>query len=219
MPDLRGRRAGFTLLEVMLTLGILASILAMIYGVLYSTLQTRGKVDEVMERQKLVPALFKALEEDFSTAFLPVPDGKMFVGKDLFLGSTPTDRVDFLAARSSFDAETQTVGDVTEVGYQLKQNEVNSNWFRLLRREDPSLDDDPLSGGSLTPLHDKVLSFDVQYFDGKDWLKAWDSKEKKGLPQGVRIDIVLLPVIREMTDEEIEKMEPRTESLFIPLPR
>lgn len=212
-------RAGFTLLEVLLTLGILASILAMVYGVLYSTLRTRQKVDETMGRQKLVPAMFKVMEEDFSTAFLPTPDAQDFVGKDLSVGSIAADRVDFLAARTSYDTETQSVADLTEVGYQLKRNDEHPEWFRLMRREDPFVDDAPLAGGTLTLLHDKVLSFDVQYFDGKDWQKEWDSKAKKGLPQGVRVDVSLIPILGPMTPAEVEKEQPVTETLVVPLPK
>jgi len=212
-------RGGFTLLEVLLTLGILASILAMIYGVLYATLLARKKVDDAAGKQKLVPALFKVLEEDFSTAFLPVPDGKFFVGQDKFYGSTAVDRVDFLAARSSFDPETQNVSDLTEVGYQLKQNPDHTEWYRLLRREDASLDDDPLAGGTLTQLHDKVVAFDIQYFDGKDWVKEWDSKEKKGLPQGVKVEIELHPEIDEIPEDELTDKEPVRETLYVALPK
>lgn len=216
---MKNRRAGFTLLEVMLTLGILASILAMIYGILYATLKTRQKVDDAMGRQKLVPALFKVMEEDFTTAFLPNTDSQFFVGKDQVFGSTPVDRIDFVAARTSFDPETQSIADLTEVGYQLKRNDDFPEWYRLLRREDPFVDNDPLTGGTLTELHDKVISLDVRYFDGKDWLKAWDSKEKKGLPQGVRIDVTLIPVIGDMEEAAIQKETPATETVILSLPR
>jgi hypothetical protein len=47
----------------------------------------------------------------------------------------------------------------------------------LYRREDPTLDDDPLTGGEFDELVDNVQAFDLRFYDGTEWVEEWDTRD------------------------------------------
>lgn len=202
-------RAGFTLIEIMLAVVILAVIMAIIYGVVVSTVQAQQRIEEVSRLSEVGPALLGQIRSDLESAFLP-RDGEFFLGVEKKGATGDRDRVDFVAGVMAYGAERE--GDdplfhgVNEIGYQvLDSNDAKAAGLGVLyRREDFSIDAEPLKGGRLTELYDRVRHFDLQYYDGEKWIGEWNSKRMKNkLPQAVKVELKIVVLDRE--DRPVEQ--------------
>jgi type II secretion system protein J len=194
------KRAGFTLIEIMLAVVILAVIMAIIYGVVASTVQAQQRIEEVSRLSEAGPALLGQIRKDLESAFLP-RDGEFFVGLEKKGATGDRDRLDFVSSTMAYGAERE--GDeavfhgVNEVGYQvLDSTDPQASGFGVLyRREDFSVDAEPLKGGRLTELYDRVRSFDLQYFDGEKWMGEWNSgRMKNKLPVAVKVELKIVVI-------------------------
>lgn len=192
-------RKGFTLLEVLLTIVILAIIMALIYGVVVSTVQAANRIEEVMQGVEIGPAILSQIREDLDGAFLTDPKAEQFVGLDRKFSYGDRDRVDFLTTTMTYDREKDDLDPrfygLNEVGYTVLDHPHSTDFGILYRRIDPFLDSDPLKGGRLVELYDRVKSFNVEYVDdpSKPAVSTWNSKEKQGkLPRAIRIELVIV---------------------------
>jgi hypothetical protein len=208
-------------MEVLLTLALLATAMAIISGVLVSSIETRDRIEESIVRYEVGPAVLRIMAEDIRAAFIPFgspADKEYFVGRAITSGMGSADRLDFVSTRNSFDPDTGLECDVTEIGYQMLMNFEDSSLYRLMRREDPFIDDKPLSGGALAQMFNRVKSLKFEYFDGEEWKLGWNNtKQSAKLPEAVRIELILsLPQLGG-TDES-EPYEP-TFSTTVSLPK
>lgn len=214
------KRAGFTLLEVLLTVTITATMMGIIYGVLVSTIQARQKLEKTTEVEEAGPVLLKMIADDVAAAFVPpVPDQPppaegqpapvnpaYFVGQDSTGGGGDSDRLDFVSSRDIWDPETKHVADFGEVGFFLRDNADFPGLSFLVRREQPFIDDKPQSGGTLLELYPRVKSLNFEYWDGTQWVNKWGDvdAQKKSIPAIVKITLVVVP------DEEKAKKDERS---------
>ena len=201
------KRAGFTLVELMLAILVLAIMMALVYGVVVSTVQAAHRVEEITLGTEIGPSILTRMREDLEAAFLPGKDVDAFVGFDRKGNGGDRDRLDFVSGVMGYGPERE--GDealfhgVNELGYQVKDNPKEPNAGILYRREDHFVDAEPLKGGRLTELYDRVRHFAVEFWDGEAWRPEWSSKkEKNTLPKAVKIDLKILVDERESKDVE-----------------
>ena len=209
------RYCGFTLIELMLTVAILAGMMAIIYGVLQSTIAAADKVEEINASSEIGPTIMSIIRRDLEEAILIDPEKEYFWGRNFSLGGD-ADRLDFVTTVTSYGLEEKPEGavyisvdkkekfyTVNEAGYQARPNDKEAGLFILYRREQLFYDDRPLEGGKLTELYDRVKSFNLQYYDGTQWLDDWNNVTKnKKLPQAVSVKLII--TIRE-GDTSIDK--------------
>jgi type II secretory pathway component PulJ len=193
----------------MLAVVILAVIMAIVYGVVGSTVEAQRRIEEVARLSEVGPALLSQIRSDLESAFLP-RDGEYFVGIEKKGSTGDRDRVDFVAGVMAYGAERE--GDEAvfhgsnEVGYQvLDSTDPKSGGLGVLyRREDYSIDAEPLKGGRLSELYDRVRHFGLEYYDGEKWLGEWNSKRMKNtLPQAVKIELRI--VVSDREDRPVEQ--------------
>jgi type II secretion system protein J len=188
----RKSRAGFTLIEIVLAVALVALVMVVVYGVLISTIQAAERVDELTHGSEIGPAILGQIREDVAAAFLPGNDQDYFVGQE----RSGRDRLDFVSSTAVFASETPmsqpAVHTVNEIGYQVKEGSSPEEGLVLYRRVDPFIDAEPLRGGRLTALAEKVTSFKVAYWGGADWQPAWvSSKQENKLPPAIRVELKL----------------------------
>lgn len=185
--------AGFTLIEIVLAVALCALVMTLIYGVLISTIQAAERVEELTHGTEIGPAILAQIRDDVGGAFLPADDQDYFVGQE----RAGRDRLDFVSSAAVFAPETPggepTIHSVNEIGYQVKDGPSPEDGLVLYRRVDPFIDAQPLQGGRLTALAEKVLSFKVTYWGGgTEWLTSWvSSKQENTLPDSIRIELRL----------------------------
>lgn len=202
-PHFNTHNSGFTLLELMLTVSLVAAIMMIIYGILYSTIEEADAVENIMETSEVGTTLLNIIRQDLEGAFVPNPSKQYFLGQNLQWGNGYRDRLDFVTTSLVYgkaanpqtglvDPDTPDVfNSVNECGYQLRDNDYETGFMVLYRRQSIWIDDKPLSGGTLTELYDRVKSLHIQYYDGQMWQEQWDNTQNKGLPEAARVELVV----------------------------
>ena len=185
-------RSGFTLIEIVLAVALCALVMMLIYGVLASTIQAAERIDELTHGSEIGPAILAQIREDVGAAFLPGKDQDFFVGQE----RAGRDRLDFVSSAAVYAAETPgsepAVHWINEIGYQVKEGPSKEDGLVLYRRVDPFVDAEPLRGGRLTAIAEKVVSFKVTYWSGSAWEPSWvSSKHEDKLPESIRVELKL----------------------------
>lgn len=184
------RAGGFTLIEIVLAVALCTIVMALIYGVLHSTIQAAERIDELTHGSEIGPAILAQIREDVGAAFLPGTDQDYFVGQD----RSGRDRLDFISSAAVFAAETPgsepAVHTVNEIGYQVKEGPSAEDGLVLYRRVDPFVDAEPLRGGRLMAVAEQVTLFKITYWSGTEWLPTWvASKLDNKLPSSIRVEL------------------------------
>lgn len=199
---LRRRERGLTLLEIMVSLGIIALIATLIYGALDGMSRSREGLSRIGDRyhqgRTAMSRLTRELQSAFISAHVPVNPAlitraTLFLGKD----SSRADRIDFTAFAHRRLGRNSHESDQSELSYFTSRDPNVSGKVDLVRREDPHIDMDPDKGGTVLVVAEDVSEFDVRYYDpvAQLWTDSWDSSQATGqlgrLPSQVMVTLVL----------------------------
>jgi len=210
------RERGFTLVEVMLTLLIMAGIMVTITKVLTGVRRTRDEIHNIQERQLAGPAVLQRIERDLRALFLYDRDRRYVLRiRDRVTSGLDADTLDFVATTDGLmpwqenAAEAFRSADWNEVGYRLRSRPGDDEFLELYRREDFGVDDAPFDGGRFGLLSDRVKGFNIEVYeeDGPDAepLESWDGEQDEeflGLP--ARIEIALtIEMAPRLTREQL----------------
>ena len=175
---MRSRARGFSLLEVMVAMGIVAMIAVLIYGAFSGMSRSRDNMIEVSDRygqgRQAVSRMARELSSAYISAHVPFQQVQ-YTRQTGFIGRS--DRVDFNAfANVRFRADTH-VSDQAEISYFIAPNPDGGS--DLVRRIDRSLDEDPASGGVVQVLAENVTGLQLKYLDPltNEWSDTWDSTQ------------------------------------------
>jgi|SoiMethySBSTD1v2_1073268.scaffolds.fasta_scaffold14749_7 general secretion pathway protein J len=198
----RGRTRGFTLLELLIAIAILASISLIIYGAFASMKDTRDGLQRVGDRYRegriAMTRIAHELESAYLSAHQPI-NTQLAVVKTAFIGTrgTPADRVDFNAfANRRLDRDSHE-SDQAEISFFGASDPKHQGVVDLVRRVNPRLDIDPQKGGRIEVLATDIDLFDLEYLDPLtgQWTETWDTRQAIGqanrLPLQVRVLLVL----------------------------
>jgi type II secretion system protein J len=179
---------GFTIAELLVAILITSIIAAIVYGSYMGGLRIIYDAREDMERTALGRHVLERIAADLSCAFLRADKAYLvFIGEDSE-GDQPSDALTFIASdhvRTKRDAPESTL---SEVSYFL--DPVGGEDLYILHREDPTLDEDPFTGGDTRIIGEGVAGLDFEYYDGESWQSSWDSREENSLPRAVRVTLV-----------------------------
>ncbi len=190
---------GLTLLEVLVSISILAIIMAAIYGA-YSTnveaIQLARHNSEVYQMARIV---FERMTKDLESTFLEIPlysDSPELglIGKNREIDGKPADRLDFttLTHIPLTDEGLQT--DLCEVGYKIVEDEENEE-FVLYRRDDGVVDSDFTEGGYSGELARMVTALDIVFENSEgeefhDW-NTLEEEHAETLPSLITIRLTI----------------------------
>jgi prepilin-type N-terminal cleavage/methylation domain-containing protein len=195
--------AGFTLVEVLLTLLIMGMIMVSMTQILTAARTSRDTIHNIQETELAGPAILDMIERDIRGIYTFDRTRQLhFRVKNRVILGFDADSIDFVSTTDSLslheEDERFVRADANEVGYRLKQSTTNEQFLELYRREGYGVDDDPFEGGTFMFLHDRVKGFDVQCFakDGADEqpIDEWNTgrdDQNIGLPARVEITLTL----------------------------
>jgi prepilin-type N-terminal cleavage/methylation domain-containing protein len=197
-------RAGFTLVEVLLTLLIMSGIMVALTQILTAARTSRDTIHNIQETQLAGPAILDLLERDLRgiVTYDRTRQVHLRVKNRVMLGMD-ADSIDFVTSSDSLTLanidDRFVKADINEVGYRLRPNPGATDQFlEIYRREGFGVDDDPFENGTFMFLHDRVKSFDIHCFakDGRDEqpIDEWggdQNPENIGLPARIEIALVL----------------------------
>jgi len=196
-----GRGAnGFTLLEVLIAMGIMSVIVTVIYTSFSTASRNVEQAEARRDANDLAQTLVAKLVDDITNAYVnpgmnsPVVT-TIFYGKKVQpeLGDDKK-RYDELNLTTltnwrTFDSKET---DLWEVGYFFKQKPDGSG-FVMLRREKRELSKDSpaLEGGVEYEMTDRVEGLQLRYNNGSAWSDEWDSRKQGNMPKVVEIFLTL----------------------------
>ncbi len=198
----RAGARGMTLLEILVSIVILAMVSLLIYGAFDS--MSRGKKGEEKraERSRQGREAVQRMARDISSAFLSMHNPQniaLSTRATSFIGQNgaPFDRLDFAAfAHKRVDKEAKE-GDQCELGYFVVRDPEVTDKMDLVRREQFPIDTDPKRGGVVNVLAEDVDLFDIRFLDPitGQWKETWDTTQASGelnrLPLEVKITLTL----------------------------
>ncbi|WP_437967647.1 type II secretion system protein GspJ [Sorangium sp. So ce260] len=197
----RGRSGGVTLLEVLVSVSILALIGTLIYGAFDGMSRSRAGISRISDRYHQGRGAIARISRELQAAFLSrhqPADKNIAVRLTAFAGedSSPADRVDFTAFAHRRLLRNAHESDQCEIGY-FGSRDPERDKLDLVRREAKVIDLEPTRGGVVNVLAEDIESFDVQYLDPVtgEWVDSWDSTQPAAqferLPSQVWVTLVL----------------------------
>ncbi len=195
-------RRGFTLIEILLALALLAVVITLIQGTYSGTVKSRERSGAESRQLHTAALVLDRLANEISGAYVD-PARPDATGLVLAVDGDGHSVLAFTARLQPIP--TIRPGGGSEVSYFV---EAEDDRVRLVRRESPDLDGNLEEGGAPYPVVDDLVRFQVQCFDGEQWVEEWDSREREDgpvLPRAVSVELAWGP------DEEHQRVV-RTEA-------
>ena len=227
------RRAsrGMTLLEVLVSLGVLAMISLLIYGAFDSL--SRGRKGEALrvDRARQGRDAIDRITHEMQGAFLSLHNPasvSLVTRQTAFIATNGStfDRLDFASFAHRRVEKEAKESDQCEIGYFVVKDPDKDEKMDLVRREQAPQDFEPKKGGVVNVLAEDVELFDIRYLDPLTglWQDTWDTTQLTGqlnrLPLEVKVTLVLKPVKNSPPYRFVTKfMLPMQQALSFGIPR
>jgi type II secretion system protein J len=193
-------RSGFTLIEMILAIGIAAIVLICVNAALFTALHLREATADMVDAESPVDSAVSYLKRDLECCVTPTNGTSKVLSGDFRAGVGITSvgvsgdvAIEMYTATGSLSDETPWA-DIQRVTYELKtpadlsvpgKDLYRSVVRNLLPVAMPTVDDQFMLGG--------VSSIKFSCFDGAQWQETWDTtmtgSPNTNLPVAVRVDI------------------------------
>jgi prepilin-type N-terminal cleavage/methylation domain-containing protein len=190
--------AGFTLIELMLALSILAVILAMIAGsfnvVAHGKTHAEGRLWANQAGQSIIWMMSQEIRGAVRTLPNQPPNHMLMIGGGHMGNRAPLDSLTLATMGGGHHRALFGFGAEDVVSYSAQPNPDHRGWFLLMRSQQSALLPPGVGGqGAPVALADNVLELHLRYFDGQIWNESWKStaQENMPLPVAVSIDLML----------------------------
>jgi len=186
--------SGFTLIEVMTAVTILAIMATVAFTIVFGAVKRSRHIDRKLELNTEAAAIVSLISEDLRGAFVREGVVPFFLGVDQFNAENPTDGLSLLTTAVLPVNPEIPAGGIGEVQYSVVEDEKGG---LLLQRREQSPARTPYdSGGNEVEITERIQSMNLTYSDGTDWFDQWDTEgtadhEVGKLPRQVRIELVL----------------------------
>jgi prepilin-type N-terminal cleavage/methylation domain-containing protein len=207
---------GFTLLEILVAVAIIVGILAMVYGSYFATARSAEAYETKMELSGQVRQVLAEMARQIRCTYAPrVLDrpeeaqqnaggpGKSREPEESILQPTETvskpapnyfsgnlgglgGEVLHLVTTARSAVGQEPASGLFEVAYRLDMG--SGVLYFSQQRFVPALDS-RLKSRDWQPVLDGVEQLELTFFDGHDWLRRWDFKDKRRAPRAVRLDV------------------------------
>lgn len=229
----RHRARGFTILEMLLAIGIMLLVLSALFAFYVSSMRAEAEALKVGREAAVARELLQRMSEELRQVtgvvdgFAPSPlIGELDPPKITFYTRVLPDK-SLMERRTVFDDKLPPQHDLRRISYALLMDDEYTDEngdpyvFGIVREEEKTLlqevkfegdtgDDDPDD----VPAEEQFMQLDLyapelkflefRYFDGANWVRRWRGGPGQSLPQAIRIVVGREPEYRE--DEEIEKI-------------
>ena len=195
-------KRGFTLLEVILAVTVLALIGTMIYGGFSQTALNKARIQRDVDHSRGVHMALERIARELTMAFVSThvnPSPELRPVKTAFVGSDNgrDDRIDFTSFSHRRLYRNARESDQNEISYFVTEHPDDPDSRVLARREQNRIDEDPRKGGKSQILLQDVEEFNLEYFDPllSDWVQSWNTDDvlaqPNRLPSQVRIRLTV----------------------------
>ena len=183
---------GFTLLEILIALVLLAILTTVLYGSYFAVVRARDRAYDGMEARRELGATFDLLRREISAAKYYDPAEVKPPKEKQLLRFVVEDRDSFGKPASNLELTTLTPSSggaglgsgIINVQYRMLEKDKQQILTR--RERDIFLTPEALP---VDPQMEHISSFLVECYDGSKWVKTWNTDLNGSLPARVRITI------------------------------
>jgi len=180
---------GFTLIEMMLAIGVLALILTMLASsfntIAHSKVHAEGRLMVDREGRALLWQLTKELRNAVQTPY--TQSNVALLGNGRMGNGAPIDTITMSTFSGGHRRAITGMTPETIVTYNLTPNPDQQGWYMLQRSQQSGLLTNTVAQQSMV-LADNILSLHFRYFDGQKWDESWDSSS---MPRGTQLPIAV----------------------------
>ena len=187
----RGSEGGFTLVEVLLAVSLVAMMATLVFGSLYVTTSAIDAARANSANEQIVRSTLRVMTDELSVGVGSATGP--WIGINGQLGGQPADSVAFLTMGQFRGAESTKDTELVRIVYTREGDRL----LRFVRRNLYGLTDESLDQVELAT---KVKGFNLRYYDGKShlWLDEWDGRGRSGTPKAILIELTLLQENEEL---------------------
>jgi general secretion pathway protein J len=213
------RRAGFTLLEIIVALGVLAIIAALTFETITNAVRARDMLEANDALNQTARTALAKIKRDLSLAYLTSQTQAVNTFRTVFVAHNDNpDRLWFTSLSHQRLYRDARECDQTEITLWTEDDPTTDGALVLLRREAPRIDQDPEQGGAILPIAYGVKEFEVRFQDPttNEWRDDWDTtgtETPNRLPRAAQIVLTLLGPDEE--DEEKLVSRPFTTQVIL----
>ena len=197
---------GFTLVELLVAVALIAAILSMVYGSYFATSKSaqtcKARITVSQQGRQTLEQMARQIRCSYAgtvadrTETKPVETGSMQTGQEgmileddfsYFNGNSVAPRGEILHLVTTYRlfGEKESADGLFEVTYKFDKR---ASLLSLSQREFVGTAQ-KTGEKNWQPIAKGVKSLELTFFDGKKWLRSWDFQDKKKLPCAVRIEI------------------------------
>ena len=184
---------GFTLIEILIAIAILALVVSSLYGAYSGTLDTTQVVESIRDVDQVARLALMQMGDDFKSLYYQKEQGKDTESPYSFggVGEAEGEGGEIVAfattSRLDFDM-TFPSQRINRVSYIMEKQPDNEKLYRLVRKELPFADLPGERQEVSVEIADRVESLSLTFFnqDGQEF-SQWDSKAEGLLPRLVHI--------------------------------
>jgi general secretion pathway protein J len=183
-PQPGSTQSGFTLVEVLVAIALLATIAAMVFGSLVTTTRVVDAGREHAAREQMVRRILRVMADEIS---LSKRDNAFpWVGVNGTQEGQPADTLAFLAMSDGLGVSAVKESETIRVVYTREHDRL----IRFVRRNLYGLTDESLDQVELA---NSVKGFNVRYFDaqGLVWTDEWLTGSK--MPKALLLEVTFQP--------------------------
>ena len=184
----RSKTKGFTLIEVLVSIAIFATLSVAAYQVVNQVQRSNEISTERSARLNALQRSLVILDNDFRQMAQrqfrtngEEASSKLILMQEYLLDS---DTIGVMFTRLGWHNPQQQFprGEVTKVGYRIKEETLERVWWRY--------PDTPTGQeGVVTPLLEGIEAFNLEFYNGSSWLKEWQTD--RALPKAVKLKLTL----------------------------
>lgn len=175
---------GFTLLEVLIAVALLALLSAALYGTYFSVIRGSETARERTEPLRDARVTLDLLRRELSSVYYRKSNARLqFIVEDRDNFGKPASVLYFTALTVPRPGSVPS-SDVMAARYRLVRDDKDK---LLLSRETQDLYLDLKTRPY--PLTGEIEGFLIECYNGKDWVRSWDTRLNGNLPKAVRVTL------------------------------
>ncbi len=207
------RQSGFTLIEVMVSIGILSTITLMLWASSQGAFKTKKAVESKMARYRVARLAMDRILRDVQMAYLSnnnIP-GTEQTPRTYFDGVHRPDidelRFTYFGHQRLY-AESKE-GDTAAIGYFGQRDKSDGGKLNLWRKETRRIAAERIDNGNIPGeaevIADDVVKLELHYYEPvrKEWLESWRTNQADGMPNRLPSRVKVKLVIRDDRGEEL----------------
>ena len=194
-----GKERGFTLLEVLIAVGLMSVIIMALYGTLFPVLASQKRLDAEIERITEVSRFMDIFSSEVRSSFFKTKNPySLWTGELIETGSSATTRLTFTTLTHSAvggggggggvggvgGGRAGRDGDLVTIRYSAEEG---SEGEITLYKEVWNPYTGGGNGGFKTGIIEDIEGFEVTYYDGAQWAGAWDAALEARAPEAVKV--------------------------------